>query len=241
MAYEKIILKKENSDDKLYPRTLTSQLVDDNENTFTPQAQLTTGTGISINNNIIQTNLTINGTRPTSNNWEMDTVTRVLDEEPTENSNNLLSSGSIYLYTLQRISTTTPFVFDSGNLDTYGTKVNTAIANAYLSFVNNMGSSDEQAVADVRIIVLTKTHSNPPIRITIPNGHLQTPNEDGENRLNKDITFTVRYSGKLIGEIIEDTVADFFQTAAIYNTPETGIYDEWTELTIIVCYDGYRG
>lgn len=68
MAYSKIILKNDDNSKLLYPRTLSTLLVDEDEVPFAPQRLLSTSTGLNItravSGDVISTALTINGTLP---------------------------------------------------------------------------------------------------------------------------------------------------------------------------------
>lgn len=68
MAYTKIILKNDDNSKLLYPRTLSTLLVDEDENTFEPQRLLSTSTGLhmtrAVSGDVISTALTVNGEAP---------------------------------------------------------------------------------------------------------------------------------------------------------------------------------
>ena len=252
MAYEKIILKKENSDDKLYPRTLASELINDDESAFAPQAKLSSGTGIKIDsNNTISSILYINNTAPTAvtveetilgYNWNLDTTNRTIDDTPTlGNTDHLVSSDGIYKFGLQRITTVTNKTYST--VKTYGSDVANDIKTAYATFRSNLPSKSLDSVSGININLLSPIRiyvfftvidlqkvTYKPIEVTISNPTL----------VNGDMVvtspgMTVRYVSS--SAIIEDTVANFFQNAGVSNS---AIRSGFKNLKIVVCCDGFK-
>ena len=248
MAYEKIVLKKEDSDDKLYPRTLVSQLVDDDENTVDLQTKITAGEGISIDeDNTIATNLFINNEKPTYDeenkiyNWNLDSTNRTIKSEPTLNdTTSLISSDGIVRYTLQRISTITTKAYT--NASTYGEDVASNITSAYSTFIFNLPNPRKLGdlieninyTSSIRLYVFLADKSSP-IQITLSNPEI----EPGVAIYTRYPGMSVRYKNSS-GTITEDTVANFFQSKGVYlDTSGYQIETLYKTLYICVCMDGY--
>ena len=237
MAYEKIILKKENSDDKLYPRTLASELINDDESTFTPQAKLEVGEGIAITNNTVRANLAINGQGPVLQDgvyqWNLDEKNRTIDAKPTlNNTEHLVSSDGVARYTLQRIPMSFSHSFEAKiEAAEYGTLVEEAILKDYATFVNNLPGDND--LSEVRIYVAIG--NNPYLKISTCNGTVTNGMIDSAPGL------SVRYKNS-DSTIVEDDVATFFFAKGRVidaTSKEPVILADWANIKVIICCDGY--
>lgn len=93
-----VLLRDENSE-VLYPTTRNTLLIDNDGNSFTPQAELTAGVGISIDSDSnITTNLTINNTAPDSNgNFNLTDSNTTIDSTPISgNTDHVVSSDGVF-------------------------------------------------------------------------------------------------------------------------------------------------
>ncbi len=105
---QKIILRAEDGT-KLYPRSLSTEIIKEDGSTFNPQEKLTVGQGVTLDEstNTLASNITINEQFPepvtiegtTIYNFDLDKGTgKIIDSEPTQDSENLVTSGGVYNY-----------------------------------------------------------------------------------------------------------------------------------------------
>lgn len=242
MAYDKIILKKENSNDKLYPRTLASELIKDDETTFTPQEQLTAGRGINIDSSSnITTNLTINNTLPTlvsgSNtyNWSLDSTNRTVDSTPTiGHTTQLVSSDGIAKYSLRRLSYFIRKEYDSPSASTFPTTV----ANDVLTAYNTFKSSLPPGNSGINIKIFLVTYTGNEIEIIPTMGKPTLDSTHTRLLLDTTPTFFVIYNknGTITSERETKSLTQFITD---YGINGSDILLEFLDIGIHVYGDGY--